>query len=880
MLRLWKWRPDWLGESYVHVLTRIFEDTPSRAASKPFWCAVCMQGFVNITELKGHASKHTPAQGIKRRRHTNSGHQRIRASQACNACAEAKVKCDDESVCRRCQKRKQVCVRGGSNSDASGSGSAQVAASTTATTTTSSPRLLPPASDEIDGSSSVLEDSRANDLVTLPSSSTTIPPRQEAHVNYQMTPGLELSFLESCPSTIPGMIPSILANNNINAINASWRNAPDVFLGKDCFEFDNDLELAVNSADLDFLDIWTSSFASPQLGSQEPEAGPENIIIQHEDGTTHDALRESVGRWNPTKKNYMADECDHLIVSPAATEQLDSPGVTDPLPGLRHQTLSTIIRDKIIIIIAEICKDGEVLREISQFPSAKQLSTLMWDFLAAQHAQIDSWIHLPSFRAGEASVELVLACVAAGSISRSDVAVRKFGFALQEVLTFQLRRVLEKSNVLTRHLQSSQAFAIDLQIGLWSGNKRKIERAMSFLPILLNLLRAAGRYRQASYHDIFPLATDSGPELDTKWKLWIQQESFKRLVFLMYVQATQGFFTNSMPPSISYSELSLPLPQARELWLATTPEEWKKTFLEMQSGEQVPRVSLVDCLREPSKTVTLHHFYDHTYSQLLTLYSISSLIQQYRQSHSVFSISETATARASSFVYELQRGQLLEFLQTCHYGYEDHEDPEDFRSLSQFVILNLLYIHLYVSVEQLELVAGREGLAEAQAAYPSVGFWSKTQDARQAICHAGKIFSVFPKLPRDSLQIFHAVALFHAALCIWMYGILSYQDKIPPDDLAKSAVEVEIESAENVNTQRWIRLGRGEPTIPTLSSDKDTTSVGRMPIFQSSAILSNTRQILREKFQNEAGSMPPVVEHISRALEILGHTGLISRVGA
>lgn len=58
--------------------------------------------------LEKHSLKHRASKGIQKVRRMRSG---PRASQACHACATAKAKCDNGSVCKRCIRKSLSCVR-------------------------------------------------------------------------------------------------------------------------------------------------------------------------------------------------------------------------------------------------------------------------------------------------------------------------------------------------------------------------------------------------------------------------------------------------------------------------------------------------------------------------------------------------------------------------------------------------------------------------------------------------------------------------------------------------------------------------------------------------------------------------------------------------
>lgn len=74
----------------------------------------------------------------------------------------------------------------------------------------------------------------------------------------------------------------------------------------------------------------------------------------------------------------------------------------------------------------------------------------------------------------------------------------------------------------------SQTYALHIEIGIWSGNRRKTEIAESFSQPLITMLRRGLRFRRSVYQTIIPLAEDTNEVLERKWHAWIEQESFKR----------------------------------------------------------------------------------------------------------------------------------------------------------------------------------------------------------------------------------------------------------------------------------------------------------------------------------------------------------------
>ncbi|KAF2175746.1 hypothetical protein K469DRAFT_55420 [Zopfia rhizophila CBS 207.26] len=64
-----------------------------------------------LDTLKRHAATHDQGSLRGKRKSSSIANLRTRVAQACRACAAAKVKCDTENTCRRCQKKDIACVR-------------------------------------------------------------------------------------------------------------------------------------------------------------------------------------------------------------------------------------------------------------------------------------------------------------------------------------------------------------------------------------------------------------------------------------------------------------------------------------------------------------------------------------------------------------------------------------------------------------------------------------------------------------------------------------------------------------------------------------------------------------------------------------------------
>jgi len=184
-------------------------------------------------------------------------------------------------------------------------------------------------------------------------------------------------------------------------------------------------------------------------------------------------------------------------------ENRASPDIID------HQLEQSSRDDILAMVLSTNSQQNGASRVITSFPSTQLLNSLMHLFLRSETTKTDSFIHLPTFRPRTQRPEFNGIIIAAGAILSSvptgmtpfscllvgtlTLLVRKLGFAIQETVRLAIPAIVsplrhhevmptklyqvEKDNSRSRELQVMQAFALELQIGLWSGNKRKMEIA-------------------------------------------------------------------------------------------------------------------------------------------------------------------------------------------------------------------------------------------------------------------------------------------------------------------------------------------------------------------------------------------------------------------
>src|SRR5690242_9137328 len=177
------------------------------------------------------------------------------------------------------------------------------------------------------------------------------------------------------------------------------------------------------------------------------------------------------------------------------------------------------------------------------------------------------------------------------------------------------------------------------------------------------------------------------------------------------------------------------------------------------------------------------------------------------------------------------------------------------------IAMELMLVHLNAPLDDIQLFAGIEGQEEARSAYPSLRDWVKSVPARQSLWHAGQILRATENLPRGLLCNFNAIAVYHAGLILWGYGLLkrSATDKPSPSDSFQTAVL--LNGDDVLGARRFVTLDRGCPSIRTARS-KDA-----IPLSNVGAVMDGLVQLLLAPYEAVEGSCPPLVGNLVQLLE-------------
>ncbi len=377
-------------------------------------------------------------------------------------------------------------------------------------------------------------------------------------------------------------------------------------------------------------------------------------------------------------------------------------------------------------------------------------------------------------------------------------------------------------------------------------------------------------------------------------------------------------------PSMSYAELTLPLPYPKELWFARTAEEFKIRYLQsgVADGNRLP--CLGDLFRDINILAANHHRLDTQLAISIYLHGFWSLVWEYRQLASIHAPSPTSPNHASNMAMLLTTrhadlvAQLKTFRLLTHDQHHPHQQPKPpttplALSTQESLLLHLLFLNLHAALPDLQLFSGKEGEDRARRAYPALQRWAASAESRVALWHAAQVFRIGRLFPRGHLKDFWSVAVCHAGLCIWAWGVVSaagrrgatggaagvgmgmqgqhhaphqaqqHQHQQMGGQHQHQGQVVYLDGEETPAVQAWVGYGQGRPAIRGFDTTPTPTSASASGGGQGSgrgvmvdcavenprACMEVAQELLRANFVGVWESLPPLSENIIVVLKQL-----------
>ncbi|KAH8889564.1 hypothetical protein GQ53DRAFT_723274 [Thozetella sp. PMI_491] len=902
---------------------------------KRFTCDVCTKAFSRADLLKRHRANHFDENGTKRRR-INSSPGAGRVAHACVACSKARVKCEELKPCARCKNRGINCEYAASEDAAMHllhlSANIRNVERRGSVASTESGYYQPPST----SGHRTQPYSQQDQQQQQPQPQQPPPPQrlyvQQQHRQPQPSPQQQqqqhpLALLPSqqpypeplgtpviktspsqtdnaplaeaqlpTPETLmeqsnaDGFQPPYAANGMVDMAKLPFSDFLQGVLyeqslgdssrlveaqGLAVLDFCDNANLDLNDIDFDLLDHWNID-----NGMQAPTPNVPNLHTNTGDLIDITTMRsnlvkiwtQSPWRWSPSIEDNAYVEQSHL---PLATRDVQGASMHEggrKRDRVVKDQLNSSNRDKILAIVLSICRnDGMMKRVASSFPSAEVLDSWIHIFLAAHLCQVSSWIHYGSFSLNSQWPEWLASAASAGAASAPVPTLRRFGFALNEAVRLTIPSRFEENNTKITDIGLVQALILTQDVGLWSGNRRKMEIAECHIQIPNAMMRYRGKYQRSAYPVVVIDPSDEGEVLEQKWKKWCGLEGWKRLVYHAFMRDAQVSMTQFSNPTITYSELTLPLPYPKELWFARSAEEFKIRYLELGAAEGRRAPSVGDLLREITLLSTCHRKVDVQLSISIFLHAFWALIWEYRQLNSVLRAPAHAptTQNSSTLLLNSRHQDLCKQLQDFQ---QLTADWHEMLSAQESTVLHLLLMNLNVSLDDLQLFSGKEGEDQARRVYPRLQTWSSSAQARQAVWSAGQIFRQAKFFPPGHLKDFYAIAVHHAALCLWTYGVISKAAVRSGGAARHPAYEVvPLDGEDGPHVSQYINYGAGRAVLRAPALRDGSAPPAESPLDDPRGCMEIAQEILRANFVGVHEGLPPINENSIHLLKQLGN---------
>ncbi|KAM5347516.1 hypothetical protein ACJ41O_010521 [Fusarium nematophilum] len=847
---------------------------------RPHRCSTCGKGFNRafvairplstletspIADLDAHRDL-LHRHGVAHAQPSGSTPLRRRTSQACDPCVKAKTRCDEERPCKRCKSRGWDCnVPNRQMLLTSETENPPPANGITRHSTASSPiprtgehrphdgniraaRDGTPLPDNVEDTQMVDGSIRVGSITHLPAAfedgeavamSTSGTSHDSGAIETPPMPGRDMLHLVDLPDSLthPMMIPGLDDTLDFDA--GMLGGMPFMLQGHGLGVLEGDLGFLADGLT---LSSWApDQQASPQDGGsvKSSTSSSSEILLRSE------AFRESVFSWIPEpKESAFSDQGSIDVREDAAC--VGRLLISQAKPRHERVKLDEKIRYEMLRLVSKLANRNLI---VSSFPSSQLLEDLVNLFLSVDSEAIDSFIQPGLCGTKVLRTELLLAMVAGGAGFIALEPVWKMGLVLQEVVRIALIERLEEDNSLSRHPQTWKIMLLWLEIGTFSGFRRKTEIALSFLQPLVTMMTWAHVFQPGGYETIIPKEDDSDEVLQGKWRSWVEQENVKRVLVQTFLFDSQVAICHTRNPLLSPAQMQFPAPAAHELWLAQSPRAWRDAHLRLNQGSPQSSVLMVDIFRDSGLLGELNPSVDRALCTLAACHRLGHDVWQHRQQRRL---------RASS------RG--LDELPALKAVQRDlYEDLATLQSLQELsgesipsiaITIELLSMLLHVDLEDVQVYCGKLSAEEARKVTPRMAAWVANAESRVAAWHAGQVFRAARSFDRAKLRGFYVMAIYQAALTLWTYGMafrslaLTHENAedssswLSSERLARPSPSVFLDGADERLAMPFKRLGYGTPGIRNVEGDF-------VPLSNLPGLMSTAASLLRSNYPQE-----------------------------
>jgi hypothetical protein len=324
------------------------------------------------------------------------------------------------------------------------------------------------------------------------------------------------------------------------------------------------------------------------------------------------------------------------------------------------------------------------------------------------------------------------------------------------------------------------------------------------------------------------------------------------------------------PPPMTHAEMHTTLPAARALWNAPSADAWRTAWLSLGPPAQV---TLHACIEELNSLSVLGNCVDIRYTTLAVLSGLWLNTWQYKERLKACEVTSGAMrsthALSIQALYQEAR-ESLESFATVHIQWLGPMDP----SLVVLHERQLMYLH--VSLEELQLLGGKDGELEARRVLPRLKDWADSRSCRQAMWHAGQVLRAARRDGDPTLRVSTMIAIYHASLILWSYSIMlkvRSSNRVTEFNLqsihrclAGPDMEIVLDGDNTPQAKQFCVLGFGNPCITRGCGGTNGVQHSSIEVIHQLEVMAVFRDVLCEKYRSGYQDCPSLVDNLIRLI--------------
>ena len=281
-------------------------------------------------------------------------------------------------------------------------------------------------------------------------------------------------------------------------------------------------------------------------------------------------------------------------------------------------------------------------------------------------------------------------------------------------------------------------------------------------------------------------------------------------------------------PCFYSADLKHFFPASQDLWAAQSAAEWRNVLLAKSALPHKPRLSIAAVMNDGTILAFAGSMCDTSLCAFIAVHGIWTQVSSYLDSKAAFRYQPSPNSRTWMWL-EAQRQDLCSKIIKLRQATQQLH----LQSANTRIICEYLLMALYASPKDMSTVAGRFGEVEARAMLTHLQSWSKGEEYRYAIWHAGQTLRIAQSMEPGKVEGFFATIVYQASLTLLMASVtstlsLGTQISGPLADVnglheslsdpahplsACSKRTIVLNGVENGDVENYLRLGLGVPSL-------------------------------------------------------------------